>query len=134
MPEKGKTSATRLTTRAVTRFSRGQMEYHIRGGNLRRGMISSIVVENGALIVTFLWVAQAAGSWFPRRWVRDRNLAYRTDLKTYTVEDIGRSMEGQDTRILLSSATLREYVILYPPNGEKLNPNEVDGLVLSART
>ncbi len=133
MPEKGKMPAARLTTRVVARFVRGQMENRIRGSNLRRGMISSIAIENGVLIVTFLWVAQAVESSFPQRWIRDRNLTYRTDLKTYTVEDIGPSRENEGTRLFLHSPTLGERIVLYPPNGEKLNPNEVEGLVLSAR-
>jgi hypothetical protein len=59
---------------------------------------------------------------FPKRWVKSDRLDYEAKLGIYQISDIG------DGRIALLSPVSNETVVLFPPNGSKLDPSKVEGL------
>ncbi len=122
----------KLTTQAVARFRGGQMEIQNQEeGYLYRGEVETIAVVDNALRVKFAWLAKGEGfPPIPKRWVKDDQLDYTASLEIYSASDIGSSggEVGGDSRIRLSSFTVGETVVLYPPNGSKLDRAKVEGL------
>ena len=115
-----------LTTELATRYVGGQIEIQNRTEEyLYRGTISSIVVSDDTLKVELLWMAEGVGyPPLPEKWLNHENLTYEASLLIYSVSDIG------DGRISLSSPITGELVVLYPPDGSKLDPSVVEGLDL----
>jgi len=64
----------------------------------------------------------------PSRWVNDDRLTYDAILMIYTITDIG------DGRIMLTSFIIGETVVLFSPDGSKLDPSRVEGLNLEEVT
>ena len=124
-----------LTTQTVTRFIGGQVEIQNQDeGYMFRGEVKTIVVENNELRVKFAWLAKGEGyPPFPKKWVSDDNLDYVASLEIYSVSDIGSSGHdvGGDSRLCLNSSIVGETVVLFPPNGSKLDPAKVEGLRLA---
>ena len=124
-----------LTTQAVARFKGGQMEIHNRNeGYMYRGEVETIAVENNELRVKFAWLAKGEGfPPIPQKWVKDDRLDYTASLEIYSASDIGSSGHdtGDDSRICLNSFIASETVVLFPPNGSKLDPAKVEGLQLA---
>ncbi len=124
-----------LTTQAVERFKGGQMEIQNQNeGYLYRGEVETIAVENNELRVKFAWLAKGEGfPSLPNRWVKDARLDYAASLEIYSASDIGSSGHdvGGDSRISLNSFIVGETVVLYPPNGSKLDPAKIEGLQLA---
>ena len=124
-----------LTTQAVARFKGGQMEIQNQNeGYMYRGEIETIAVENNELQVKFAWLAKGEGfPPLPKKWVKDDRLDYAASLEIYSASDIGSSGYdvGGDSRICLDSVIVGETVVLYPPNGSKLDPVKVEGLQLA---
>ncbi|HJP80774.1 MAG TPA: hypothetical protein VJ841_00050 [Candidatus Saccharimonadales bacterium] len=116
-----------LTPETAARYAGGQLEVQNRGEDyLYRGEIAAATVEgageDATFKVTFKWVAKSEG---PGRWVNDTNLTYEASLLIYSVSDIGGG------RTCLQSPIVGEIVVLFPPNGSKLDPSKVEGLNLS---
>jgi hypothetical protein len=124
-----------LTTQAVERFKGGQMETQNQNeGYLYRGEVEAIAVEDNELRVKFAWLAKGEGfPPIPQKWVKDDRLDYAASLYIYSASDIGSSGHdvGGDSRLCLDSFIVGETVVLYPPNGSKLDPSEVEGLQLA---
>lgn len=120
----------RLTTQEVERFKGGQMEISNQSeGYLYRGEIEEIVVDGDTLRVKFAWVAQGEGfPPIPKKWIKSDRLDYEANLEIYSVRDIGPSLDGGDSRLWFNSVIVGETVVLFPPNGSKLNPAKVEGL------
>lgn len=119
----------RLTTQAVQRFVGGQIEVQNQGeGYIFRGEIASVVVENNEFRATCVWLAKGVGT-IPaiERWVKDDNLDYAASLEIYSVSDIGPGTEGGN-RLCLQSGIVGETVVLFPPDGSKLDRAKVEGL------
>jgi hypothetical protein len=114
----------KLTAAAVAKYVGGQME--IQNHNERylyRGEIDSITVEDDLLQVTFAWLAKGEGfPPIPKKWVKDEKRDYVASLGVYIASDIG------DGRLCLDSPIVGELVVLFPPNGSKLDPSKVEGL------
>lgn len=121
-----------LTTQVLERFKGGQMEIQNEGeGYIYRGEVETIVVESDELVVKFAWVARGEGfPPLPKKWVKDDDLDYAASLEIYTVGDIGPGGPevGGDSRLCLMSPITGETVVLYPPNGSKLDRAKVEGL------
>lgn len=126
-----------LTKELVQRFVGGQMEIQNSGGGyIFRGEIESITVEGTDLKVRFAWLAKGEGfPPIPHKWVKEDKLDYATSLDMCTVSDIGPSGGeiGGDNRIAVNCQILGELSVLYPPNGSKLDPVRVEGLVLTRK-
>ena len=125
-----------LTTQVVARFQGGQMEIQNQNeGYLFRGEVATIAVENSELRVKFTWLAKGEGfPPIPQKWVKDDRLDYTASLEIYSVSKIGSSGEevgGGDSRLCLNSLIVGETVVLFPPNGSKLDPAKVEGLRLA---
>ncbi len=124
-----------LTTQAVARFKGGQMEIQNQSeGYMYRGEVETIAVENNKLQVKFAWLAKGEGyPPLPKKWVKDNCLDYAASLEIYSARDIGSSGHdvGGDSRICLKSFIVGETVVLFPPNGSKLDPAKVKGLQLA---
>ncbi len=119
----------RLTMQAVQRFQGGQMEIQNQiEGYIYRGEIETIAIENGELRAKFAWLAK--GDFPPIKWVKADPLDYVASLEIFSAFDIGSSGHdvGGDSRICLQSFVTGETVVLFPPNGSKLDPANVEGL------
>lgn len=117
----------RVTQKVAEAFVGGDMEIQNRGEDyLFRGPIERIVVEDDTLKVHFTWVARNDGgpSSPTSTWTSDDRLDYAASLEIYSASDIG---EG---RLCLTSSFTGELVVLFPPNGSKLDPARVAGLTL----
>ena len=119
----------RLTTAEVERFIGGQIEIHNQNeGYLYRGEIAAAVVENDEFHVKCAWLGKGEGfPSLPPRWVKDDNLDYAASLEIYAASDIGPGTEGGN-RLCLQSAIVGETVVLFPPDGSKLDRAKVEGL------
>lgn len=124
-----------LTTQVVARFTGGQIEIQNQNeGYIYRGEVKTIAVENNELRVKFVWLAKGEGfPPLPKKWVKDDRLDYTASLEIYAVRDIGSSGHdtGGDSRLCLNSSIVGETVVLFPPNGSKLDPAKVEGLQLA---
>ncbi len=119
----------KLTSADVAGFVGGQAEIQNQVERyLFRGEIESIVVEDGDLKIKFSWMAKGEGfPPLPNKWVKEDNLDYSASLEIYSVSNIGPGTEGGD-RMCLNSMIVGENVILYPPDGSKLDSAKVEGL------
>jgi hypothetical protein len=121
-----------ITSAALAEYIGGQMEIqNLTDKYIHRGRIKTIVVDGNRLIVKFAWIANGEG--FPsvlNKWVKIDKLDYVTNLENYSVRNIGSSGVdvGGDDRICFSSIIFGETIVLYPPNGSKLDPEKVEGL------
>lgn len=117
-----------LTEEIAARYVGGQIEVQNPGeGYLYRGEIGTIIVEgegdDATLKVRLNWMAEGEGfPPLPSRWVPADHTTYDASLMIYSVSDIG------DGRIALNSAIVGETVVLYPPDGSKLEEAKVEGL------
>lgn len=118
-----------LTQEMVTPFVGGQIE--VQNQNecyLYRGEIATISVQDGDLVVTMTWMAKGEGyPPLPHRWVNDDRLDYRLTLLMAPTSDIG------DNRLCITSPIVGETVILFPPDGSKLDPSKVEGLRIAGQ-
>jgi hypothetical protein len=113
-----------LTTDTFVKYKGGQMEIQNQGeGYIYRGEIKTIAVEDDTLTVSFAWLAKG-DSFPPTKWESEANLTYCASLQLYAISDIG------EERISLNSPIIGELVVLFPPNGSKLDPAKVEGLKL----
>lgn len=123
-----------VTSEMLARFVGGQMEIQNQGeGYIYRGEVKTIAVENNELKAQFAWVAKGEGfPPFPNKWVKDDNLDYAASLEIYSASNIGPSggEVGGGDRLCFNSSIVGETVVLYPPDGSKLDPAKVEGLSL----
>jgi len=119
----------KLTTADVTRLIGGQMErQNSRDGYIYRGEISTIAIVNNKLTVRLSWNAKGEGfPPIPQQWVEDKNITFSTSLNLYTVSNIGPSGGdiGGGDRLCLNCPTTGEMIVLYPPDGSKLDPAKI---------
>ena len=115
-----------ITNEMLARYVGGQMEIQNQDeGYLYRGEIEAIGMEDNNLQAKFKWLAKGEGfPPLPSRWINNERLDYFANLEIYTPSDIG------DGRLCFNSFISGETVVLYPPNGSKLDPTKVEGLVL----
>ncbi|SRR6266702_5283488 len=118
-----------LTPEMAAGYVGGQIEVQNQGeGYYYRGEIATATVEgtgdNATFKATLNWMAKGVGSPLPSRLVSDTRLTYKASLSIYHVSVI------RDGRILLQSPIVGEIVVLFPPNGSKLDPSKVEGLNL----
>lgn len=125
----------KLTTELVRPFIGGQAEIQNPGeGYVFRGEVEAIVVEDGELKIRFVWLAKGRGyPPIPTGWDKEDRLDYAVSLRICQASNIGPSGSdvGGDDRISLLSHITGETVVLYPPNGSKLDPAQVEGLELA---
>jgi len=123
-----------VTSKILAPFVGGQMEIQNQGeGYIYRGEVKTVTVENNELKVLFAWVAKGEGfPPLPNNWVKDDKLEYAASLDIYSTSNIGPSGEevGGSDRVCFNSSIVGETVILYPPDGSKLDPAKVEGLTL----
>ncbi len=132
-PKEWKTEVVtqKLEAETAAKYKGGQMEIqNSMEGYLYRGEIKDITVENGTLKVRFSWIAKGVGyPKLPEKWVKDDTPAYEANLELYSASNIGPTSEiGGGDRICLFSAITDEVVVIFPPDGSKLDPAKVEGL------
>lgn len=121
-----------MTAELAAQFVGGQAEIQNENeGYIYRGEIESVTVEGDEFVIRFAWLAKGEG--FPplsTGWVRDDELDYGANLGIYAISDIGPSGDevGGSSRMCLNSWITGETVVLYPPDGSKLDPAKVEGL------
>lgn len=133
-----------LSTGVLAAYVGGQMEIQNPGeGYLYRGEIAAIEVkgdnpEEQELVAQFKWLAKGEGyPPLPTSWVKaDRLDDYVARLMIYAVTNIGPSGDeiGGGDRLCLNSSIVGETVILFPPDGSKLDPATVEGLESQSQT
>jgi hypothetical protein len=114
------------TNDALQRYVGGQMEIqnHIEE-YLYRGEVQAITMDTDNLSVRFAWLAKGIGyPPLPDGWISDARLDYVAGLEAYSCSDIGND------RICFNLPITSELVVLYPPEGSKLDPSKVKGLRL----
>ena len=123
-----------VTSAMLAGYVGGQMEIQNQGeGYLYRGEVKAIGVENNEIQAKFTWLAKGEGfPPIPNKWIKDDRLDYAASLDIYSASNIGPGggEVGGDDRLCLNSPIVGEMVILYPPNGSKLDPAKVEGLTL----
>ncbi len=117
----------RLSSEILAPFVGGEAEIQCtfpgsQEGYLFRGKIQSAAVSNETLVLTFVWLAKGIG--FPPLpsggWKREEIARpYAASLLACEAQDIGPGTEGGN-RLCLSFAVTNETVILFPPDGSKL--------------
>jgi hypothetical protein len=121
-----------LTNQLAGTFKGGQAEIQNSGeGYIYRGEIAAISVDSDELKIQFAWLAKGEGGFpLPQKWVRDDKLAYVAGLAIYSAKKIGpsRGDVGGGDRLCLNSCIIGEMLILYPPDGSKLDRSKVEGL------
>lgn len=125
-----------LTTQTVAPYKGGQIEIQNAGeGYLYRGEVADIDIIDNELRVKLAWLAKGAGSPLLSRWVKDDPRDYAASLEIYSASNIGPSGDetGGSDRICLNSAIIGEVVVLFPPDGSKLDPAKVEGLELTQK-
>ena len=125
-----------LTRQLVQSFIGGQVEIqNTEEEYLYRGEIESIDVAEDELRVKFVWLAKGEGfPPIPHKWVKDDNLEYSINLSICVVDDIGPSDDvNGSNRICVDCPVVGETIILYPPDGSKLDPAKVQGLELTKK-
>jgi len=117
-----------ITTEALSRFTGGQLEIQNRNeGYLYRGEIESVEVDDDSIRVKFAWLAKGEGyPPLPERWVNDEGLDYAVSRMFCSASDIG------DGRVTINVSIVWEVLVFFPPDGSKLDPAKVEGLVLVA--
>lgn len=118
-----------LTSEMLARFVGGQMEVQNPiEGYLYRGEIAQVDVKGRSLVVKFSWFAKGEGyPPFPEKWVKNEILDYAASLEIYHVVD------SDPKRICLQSHITNEIVVLFTPDGSKLDPKKVVGLELTVQ-
>ena len=109
------------TTEYLKGFIGGQIEIqNADEGYLYRGEIKDVRIEGEDYIVDLNWCARARdGEWLhshPKSWVASSVI--------YRFQNIGPGMTGGD-RVCFSSHIIGETVILFPPDGSKLDLEKV---------
>lgn len=119
-----------LTTETLQRFVGGQLEIHNPDEHyLYRGEIESAEVEpggvgdKGTLKIRFRWFAKMGADY---KWHPHPDLDYEASLYLMSAHDIS------DDRIHYSLMFVGESGTFYPPDGSKLDPNDVEGLAIPA--
>lgn len=119
-----------LTTEVLAGYKGGQIEIQNQNeGYLYRGEIADAEVKDGDLVVWFNWQAKGESyPPFPTRWVKEENRNFVLSLMEgfTSIRDIGPGAEGGSNRILILSLISSEIIILYPPDGSKLDPANVE--------
>jgi hypothetical protein len=127
----------RLTDDLLYGFVGGQMEIQNPNENyIFRGKIKTIAVVGEDLVAKFTWLAKGKGDLpVPEGWVKDDKLDYSINLGTCSVSNIGPSDGeiGGGDRICITSPIVGENLVLYPPDGSKLDPAKVEGLGVNLR-
>ena len=114
-----------LTHKAVQAYVGGQAEIQNSLENyLYRGEIQSIDIVNKELKIMFAWVGKMTGGVNSPtgQWIKDDRLDYAASLEIYNVSDISLK------RIALNSFIVGELVVLFPPDGSKLDKSKIEGL------
>jgi hypothetical protein len=124
---------TLLNPQVLAALIGGQMEIQNERENyIYRGELKSLAIDNNTLKAEFLWLGKGDG-FPPATWQKDEKLDYSASLEMYAVSNIGPSggdVGGSD-RWCLHSHFIGETVVIYPPDGSKLDPSRVEGLELS---
>lgn len=120
------TGTATVSTETLKRFVGGEAEIQNENENyLFRGEIADINVENNQLKIKFAWLAKNQGgapSHMSQEWDNQDNLDYGASLEIYAPSDIG------DNRMSFNSWIVGETVVLFPPDGSKMNPEYINGL------
>ncbi len=119
-----------LDTDILSRFKGGQYEVQNPGEHyIIRGEIKDARVENGILKIRFVWLAIGKDGYpvGPIKWTNYDDRNYSISLKRFkTTHYIGNNC------IAMSSPVFGEMARFYSPDGEKLDPKDVEGLPVVA--
>jgi hypothetical protein len=116
----------------IARYPGGQAEIKNQlEGYLYRGEIETINIADGQLQIKFKWLAQAQGfPPSPEQWINNDNLFFTWSPKPFNeINDIGPDASGGGHKLYISSFISGIVVTIFPPDGSKLDPAEVKGLL-----
>lgn len=131
--QRTKQDMSRIDTAVVSVFIGGQLEIqNLQEGYLFRGEVESAEVAGNSLRVTFKWLAKACGE-LPQinGWVVEERKDYEANVLHFSVApDIGPCADDCP-RLCLDNQITGETLVFYSPNGSRLDPDRVEGLVQS---
>lgn len=112
---------------AIAQYVGGQLEIqHHTQHYLYRGEIKSVEIgtgENeGELVIKFKWLAKMGEN---GEWQNETDLDYAISM------DLAYFSRISDNRIYYEVAIVDEFGTFFPPDGTKLDPKKVNGLVLA---
>lgn len=123
-----------LKTVVVAPFVGGQAEIQNQiESYVFRGEIESIAVEGEDLRIRFRWLGRGSLP-LPEEWVVEENLDYAVSISTCAASNIGPSggeTGGSDRLFINTGFVSNEIITLFPPDGSKMDPAKVRGLVLA---
>ena len=118
-----------LTQTVASRFSYGQVETRKKGRQyILRGDIEIIVTNQGTLDIVCHWVAlKDTSKSKPHRWVlcKLRTFSYQIDQYSYDEQELN---ETGVLRLVNPDDPYEDEILLYPPEGNRLDPKHVDGI------
>ena len=119
-----------ITTELLSRFVGGQLEIqNQKEGYPYRGEVESVEVDvdEDLIKVRFAWLANGEGyPPIPTRWVKDDRLDYSVSLMLSSASD------NSNGRLTVNVYGVGEFLVFFPPDGSKLDPARVEGLVLAS--
>ena len=123
-----------LSAELLQKYVGGELELqNERFGHCYRGQIKTMEIRKGRLWVTFNWIAKAVDyPPFPTKWAIDKWEDYHPLLSSFSATNIGPSGPeiGGSDRLFLEFPVLGDKVVLFPPDGSKLDPSRIQGCVL----
>jgi hypothetical protein len=125
-----------FTTEMLAKYIGGQLEIQNQGARvLHRGTIKKIYVRDRDIHVELEWSAVGDFPGVPKKWIKDPNPG---NLKHVIYIDLGiainigpSSVFGGDDMICFKTPLVGETSVIFPPNGQKLDPKKVEGLQLA---
>lgn len=123
-----------LTTAVVVPFVGGQAEIQNRIEEyIFRGEIETIIVEGDELRIRFKWCAKGEGyPPIPTKWVNEPKLDYAVSLMTSSASNIRLNIGGGNRLAINTGFVSNELIVLFPPDGSKLDPALVEGLTVAS--
>ncbi len=125
---------TQLTPQILATFVGGQMEIQNQSeGYVYRGELKKLTIDDktNELKAEFVWLGKGDG-FPPTSWKKDDRVDYAASLDIFSIRNIGPSQgEGGDRWCLMSNIT-GETVMLFPSDGNRLDPAHVEGLELTS--
>ena len=122
----------KLTPELLEQFIGGQMR--LRNGHTDRqqvGRIRSIssYIE-GFIIVHFEWSAEKLSN--SAGWFKDQDMLYTLNVGSYVAQMIEPGEAGGGDRLRITNAVIPLTITFNPPDGDKVDPSEIEGLTLDS--
>lgn len=111
----------------LPQFLGGQMEVKNQCEKyLYRGEIEKISEADGLIEVKFRWIAMGVGFPVPERWINRPNIGFNMIFSVYVPTLLEDGCVSFYTETCTDDI---EFIVLFPPGGNLLDPRNVEGLL-----